>query len=42
MNLARGSNIYIIRENIHMYSQLLVSSGDGMQKLCKVMDNWIW
>lgn len=32
MNLALGTNIYIIIENRHMYSQLLVSSGNGMQK----------
>ena len=25
-----------------MYSQLLVSSGNGMQKVCKIMDNWLW
>lgn len=25
-----------------MYNQLLVSSGNGMQKVCKIMDNWIW
>lgn len=23
-----------------MYSQLFISSGDGMQKLCKGMGNW--